>query len=209
MSYLWSCSLMCHVMLGGVMFVRVGSLVLFLSLSVACLAPAQSLADLARKEKERRSKEAKPSRVIRNQDVKALGNAKVTHSTATPPAASPPAESSGTGTAGESTASQPPLDEARWRNALTEARLQLKLAENRALVLELRVNELRNRFLTESDGSTRSLIDQEMNRTLHELETDREDIAKADEALRKLEDSARKAGVPADWTHAEEKPPNS
>ncbi|MBI4456590.1 MAG: hypothetical protein HY644_11915 [Acidobacteria bacterium] len=165
---------------------------------------SQSLGELARKERERREKAGKASRVIRNEDIKNIGNGKVTV-TSPPPATEEPAagEVPSMPPAAMPVAAPPLQDENYWRSAFKEARLDLKLAQNRGLVLELKVNELRNRFFTESDGSTRTLIEQELNKTLADLQTNQAEITKAEESLKKLEEAARKANVPPAWMREE------
>ncbi|HEY3132632.1 MAG TPA: hypothetical protein VGL91_24495 [Acidobacteriota bacterium] len=185
------------------MRLRICVLVIALTTLFSSLS-AQSLAELAKKERERRQKETKVPRVIRNEDLKNLGNARVT--TTTSPSVQPKAEAvvAGPGPAtAETTPPPPPEEEKHWREAFKNARLQLKLTTNRGMVLELRINDLRNRLLTESDASTRSLIDQALNEAATQLEINKGEIIKAQEALQKLEDDARKANVPAGWTREE------
>ncbi|MBI2820886.1 MAG: hypothetical protein HYX74_01555 [Acidobacteria bacterium] len=175
-----------------------------LLLNTAALGAAQSLAELARKERARREMAGPPSRVIRNKDLKTIVGAKMTRVHPSPPAteketaADVPAR-----TAEDAGASETPHNEKYWRDAFTEARLQLKLVQDRELVLQLKGNELRNRFFIESDGSTRSLIEQQINQTLQEIESNKEEIARAEEALRRLEAAAKKENVPAAWMRAE------
>ncbi len=184
------------------MRVRIFVLVLALTTLVSSLS-AQSVAELAKKERERRQKEGKVPRVIRNEDLKNLGNARVTTNTSpTSRKAEPVVAGPGTPETAE-TPPPPPEEEKHWRNAFKEARLQLKLTTNRGMVLELRMNDLRNRLLTESDASTRSLIDQAMNEALTQLEVNKGAVVKAQEALQKLEEEAKKANVPPAWTRDE------
>lgn len=185
-----------------------------LLLNTVALGAAQSLAELARKERERREKAGTASRVIRNEDLKTITAAKMTR-VSRPAAAEeeavktgvPAEENAEAGVSAQetalATASETPRDEKQWRDALTEARLQLKLAQNRELVLQLMGNELRNRFFVESDGSTRSLIEQQLNQTLLDIESNKEEIARAEEALRRLEAAAKKENVPPAWMRAE------
>ena len=183
------------------MRLRICVLVIALTALFSSLS-AQSLGELAKKERERRQKETKVPRVIRNEDLKNLGNARVT--TTTSPAVQPKAEAVVAGPGAPETPETPPPsspeEEKRWRESFKNARLQLKLTTNRGMVLELRINDLRNRLLTESDASTRSLIDQALNEAATQLEINKGEIIKAQEAVQKLEEDARKANVPAAWT---------
>ncbi|HEY2931052.1 MAG TPA: hypothetical protein VGK99_04845 [Acidobacteriota bacterium] len=178
-------------------------LVNFLSLN------AQSVAELAKKDREKREKEGKVIRVIRNEDLKNIQGAKVTHSSTAAPRTE--AVVAGPGAPAPSDTVAPPeagsLDENYWRAAFRDARLKLQLAQNRGLVLELKINDLRNRFFTESDGSTRNLIEQEMNKGREDLEANKLEIKKAEEELAKLEEAAKKVNVPAGWMRGETVPP--
>src|SRR2546425_28256 len=130
------------------MRLRICVLVIALTALFSSLS-AQSVAELAKKERERRQKETKVPRVIRNEDLKNLGNARVT--TTTSPSVQPKAEAvvagPGAPATAETTPPPPPEEEKRWRESFKNARLQLKLTTNRGMVLELRINDLRNRLL--------------------------------------------------------------
>ncbi|HEV8132273.1 MAG TPA: hypothetical protein VGQ81_13570 [Acidobacteriota bacterium] len=185
------------------MRLRIFALVTVL-LGVSSLS-AQSLAELARKERERREKETKVPRVIRNEDLKNLGAARVT-TTTSPAPTTPKAEAVIAGPGAPPTPEgppPPPEDEGYWRKAFKEARFNLKLVQNRQMVLELRINDLRNRVLTENDGSMRTMIEQTLNTAAEELQKNKGEIAKAEDKLKKLEEEARKANVPPGWTREE------
>ncbi|MBI3940998.1 MAG: hypothetical protein HY315_09195 [Acidobacteria bacterium] len=187
------------------LMVRFATLVVAVDFLFSCSAAAQSLGDLARKERERRAKQTKAVRIIRTEDLKTLNKGKITRGIPPPAAAEFPAGHPGTAAQveGEMAPSLQRQQEQHWRSLFHQARLQVKLAENRALALELRINQLRNRFFTESDASTRGLIEQEMNRLLLENEEAKEATAKSGSDLKALEERARKANVPASWTQQE------
>ena len=169
---------------------------------------AQSVAELARKDREKREKEGKVTRVIRNEDLKNLQGAKVTHSSSAAPRAEAVVVGPGAPASSEATPPAPAsLDENYWRTAFRDVRLKLQLAQNRGLVLELKINDLRNRFFTESDGSTRSLIEQEMNKSREDLEINKLEVKKVEEELQKLEEAAKAANVPPGWMRGELVPP--
>ena len=59
------------------------------------------------------------------------------------------------------------------------------------------MNNLRNAFFTEDDGSTQALIQSQLNQTLQEIEQNKSEATKARKALATLEREARRAGMPA------------
>lgn len=156
-----------------------------------------SLLDLAKKERERREQTGEAVRVISNADLVGLKHARVIVSRPRGTAAS---------VANQVTEAEAPQDEEEavaeeatdlefWRNAFQEARTNLANAVNRAMVLELRMNNLRNAFLQTSDGVTRERIEAEMAKTFQDLAQAREDEKAARQALSDLERQAARAGV--------------
>lgn len=167
-------------------------------------AEKPSLAELARREKERRSTIEKKKPAITNADLHKFQSARVTLSGGPRPAASVapavPSESSSTESSQETslpqTEAEKPKDMEDWKSAFAEARLNVTTAVNRGLVLQLKMNHLRNAFFTEDDGSTQALIQSQMDETLKELEKNRQEVEEAKKALEKLQQEARRAGVP-------------
>lgn len=149
-----------------------------------------SLAQLARKEKERRANTKKVP-VITNADLRSL---KGLISVAEPPPA-PPGEQTKEGqTEEEVESSEPDLGE--WGAKFNEARLNIKNSVSRSSVLQLKMNDLRNQFFSEDDGATQSRIQEQLQATLQELETNKQEIQTARQALQQLEREASQAGIP-------------
>jgi hypothetical protein len=155
-----------------------------------------SLVDLSRQAKSRKA-EGKPVRVITNEDLKRLQNAPVSTSSSSVKATegeeaseAVPAE-----TAGTATEDQGP-DVEFWKSAFAEARLNLKNAVNRGLVMQLKMNNLRNAFYREDDGTTQARIQAELAQTLEQLEANKQDVEEARDTLKTVEEEARKAGLP-------------
>lgn len=173
--------------------------------ALPCSAVAQSLGDLGRAERLRKSKQTKPPASIRNEDLKHLNSGRVSQSNIPvaplepAPAAAPDSETKAEGEAHTT----PTSTQQYWKQLFHDARLQLKLTQNSALVLELRVNELRNRFFVERDGSARAAIEADMVRLATEFEASKGSITKAEKALRALEERARSESVPAAWIREE------
>ncbi len=184
-------------------------------LAAALLMPpavgyAQSLGDLAKKEKERREKVKEEAKVITNSDTSKYRNGPVTTGSLPVPAASekPTSEKPAAQAAGQTKADKPESDEptdlegrteSYWRETMGDARKKVTELENMGNVLNLRLNDLQNRFYKESDGFQQQAIQREIQKTLYEQDKTREDLAKARELLRDLEKEARKSGALPGW----------
>lgn len=152
------------------------------------------------KKTEQEYRVERATRPIRNEDLKNLTRAKVSQSR--PPAIG--GEPAGEAAAGGAPSGLEPAkdkmsDERDWRIRFQEARLRHNIAQEKGLLLELKANELRNRFFTESDGSTRSLIEQQINAVLTDIESNKNEAADTERALEELKETARKAGIPPAW----------
>jgi hypothetical protein len=191
-------------------------------------AAAQSLADVARAEAERRKTIAQPSRVYTNRDLKPVPG----------PVPAPPAEAGDTspdvapsaarkkrnGPSPGAASRRPPAetgddlkdpeedadtteheeerrkdDEQRWRARMAEARDQVRRSRMFADALQSRINALNADFSARDDPAQRSVIGTELNKALAELERVRGDIEAQDKAVTDLEEEARRSGVPPGW----------
>lgn len=184
--------------------------------SCASRAPAaQSLADVARKEADRRKTITSPSKVYTNEDLPA------TVPRRTPPpeqeAEDAAADVSGlgddaqeasrdaAGTEGTEApgvgASEPqgPRDEAYWQRRLT--RLRDEVDRDRVLMeaLQSRINALTTDFVNRDDPFQRQRIAAERERALSELEHLEEEISRLSQAQEDLREEARRAEVPPGW----------
>jgi hypothetical protein len=191
-------------------------------------ATAQSLADVARAEAERRKTIAQPSRVYTNRDLKpvptpvppppagagetspevAPSGARKKRNGSSPGAASrrPRAETGDDSQDAEEdvdTAEDEDKgredDEQRWRARMVEAREQVRRSRMFADALQSRINALNTDFSARDDPAQRSVIGTELNKALAELERVRGDIEAQEKAVTDLEEEARRAGVPPGW----------
>ncbi len=178
----------------------------------------QSLADLAKAEKERREK-IKATKVITNQDTLKYKNGPIT--TGTPAPSSPQKEAdakpaseaeSGAKPATEVEASaggtkattDEPVDfkgrpESYWRQTMTDARQRVKELENEGNVLTLRMADLQNQFYREASGFKQQDIQREIQKTIFEQDRNKADLVKARDQLSDLEKEARKSGALPGW----------
>ena len=163
------------------------------------LVCAQTLADVARKEEERRKEIKQPAKVITNSDLKPG-----MQSTSPPPAAGD-AKAGDNGkddkgkddkTAGTA---DPTKDQKYWtakKKALNDA---LDRDNGYAEALQVRINALTADFINRDDPVQKSKIEQDRIKALAELDRLKKAIIDDKKALVDLDDEARKAGVPAGW----------
>ena len=152
-----------------------------------------SLAELARKEQERRKGQKTPPRVYTKKDLPPE-----------PPAASGQA-SRGTKPAPDQPSQDRRVDEARdkaeatWRTRIAEAREELRRNEMFAEALQTRINALGTDFVNRDDPYQRGRIGQDRDKALAELARVRSEIVRGKQKIEDIEEEARKAGVPPGW----------
>lgn len=174
------------------------------------LGYSQSLADLAKKEKERREKVKTESKTITNEDTPKYKTGSVT--TGNLPAPPAPqkagadkigAEAEGAPKAGKANPDEPVDLQGRpenfWRQTMADARQRVKNLENEANVLILKLADLQNQFYRESSGFKQQDIQREIQKTFYEQDRNKEDLAKAKDQLLDLEKQARKDGALPGW----------
>jgi hypothetical protein len=183
-------------------------------LLVASSAPAaQSLGDLAKKEKERREKLEAKGKVITNDDTAKYRNGAIT-TVSLPPgpekAASdktatdkPASTNSGTAKA-QTTDPDEPVDfegrpESYWRQTFADARKKAKELESEANVLTLKIADLQNQFYREADGFRQQQIQREIQKAFYEQDLNKEKLAKSKDMIQDLEKEARKSGALPGW----------
>jgi len=154
---------------------------------------AQSIADLARKERERQ--QTSKSRVV----VRGVGGSSATTvqgSTSSP------------ATAGTASSTPKPVtitdskgrDEQFWRTAFQNAREDLKRAEAKVQLLDLRQKELNTQLLQQSEVYNReNRIGVEMTAAQKAMEDARKELDQARKKITDLEEELRKSGGPPGW----------
>jgi hypothetical protein len=171
-------------------------------------AYSQSLADIAKKEKERREG-IKDNRVISDEEV-----AKYQRESAksAPTADQPPdktdaekkeGEVAGGDQKDEADSDEPKDLEGRtegfWRKAMADARQKVKDLTNEANVIVLRIAELQNKFYSMDDGFNRETVQRDIQKSFYEQDRNKEDLEKAKAELTDLEKEARKSGALPGW----------
>jgi DNA repair exonuclease SbcCD ATPase subunit len=163
----------------------------YVLITLLCLVPAaasaQSLADAARKERDRQ-KQLK-SVVVVNQGATTVTSAGTGSTLAAPQVVKPPELKDNNG-----------HNEKYWRERFQKARDDEKRAEARAVLLDAKVKELNTALLQRSDIYNREYrLGPEITQAQKDLEDARKDAGEAKQRLSDLEDELHKAGGPAGW----------
>ncbi len=182
--------------------------VLCLSLLAATAAPlyAQSLADLSRKEEDRRKAIKEPAKVYTNKD---LGNVPPAP-TAEPAAASKSDQTADADKAGgaanddkskdkASSKDKTVKDQAYWSARVKALATQLDRDEEFSDALQTRINSLNADFVNRDDPAQRTVIAANRDKALAELDRLKLAIEKDKQAIADLQEEARRAGVPPGW----------
>src|SRR5215813_3924667 len=150
---------------------------------------AQSLADAARKERDRqRTVQSKVIVVAGTQITKA--DTPAASAAPTPAPAVKPVD---------------PLDnkgrnEKYWRTAFQTAREDAKRADDMVQLLELRLKELNTKLLTRTDMYDReNRLAPEITAAQKDLDDARKDAAQAKQKIANMEEELRRSGGPAGW----------
>ncbi len=183
-----------------------------LTIALASAGYSQSLADLAKKEKERRQAIKGETKLITN--VQVAKNQEPTDPSATQAAPADKSAADKTTADGvskpesEAAAAKPASDESvdlkgrtesYWKQTMADARKRVQDLENEANVLVLKFTDLQNRFYRESDGFKQQDIQREMQKTIYEQDKNKETLARAKADLADLEQEARKSGALPGW----------
>jgi hypothetical protein len=199
---------MCAIGRSRAHFVTAAGFVLVAAGLIAWPASAQSLADVAKKEADRRKSVPEPAKVYTNKDLSPV------------PAGSPPPPPAADGSAktadadkdkkaddkaddkaetAEKTAKPPVKDQAYWSGRLKA--LQDKLARDKdyADAMQTRINALTTDFVNRDDPAQRSVIEQNRLKSIDELARLKKSVQDTQKAIDDLLEEARRAGVPPGW----------
>jgi hypothetical protein len=185
------------------------TVVLAVSCPYAALAQVSStvpLAEVAKKEQERRKVTKKATRVITNAN---LGADEVN----LPPRSMPSFAGSSNATPSNTSPGSPTIpggkaepvdagakkDQAYWQGRMSAAREELTRTNMFADSLQTKINSLRTDFVNRDNRVEREKIEQDLNTALAELERLKKEIDIKQKAITAIEDEARRAGVPPGW----------
>lgn len=187
------------------------SLAVVFVLVCAATASAQSLADVARQEEERRKTIKTSGKVYTNDTLRLEPASTGPVSAAAPSAPSAPTAESSTPSAGAPVVeTQTPADpaaapgeaprtEADWRKRVTDERDALSRAQIFADALQSRINVLSADFVNRDDPAQRDVVAAERQKALTELDRVKQEIEQHQKMMTTIQEEARRAGVPAGW----------
>jgi hypothetical protein len=193
-------------------FTRTGLLVLLIFTFVLG-GFSQSVADIARRERQRQN--ANQSKVVVTSNVNNVANNKAATQqapsapaapTSTPatnsptaPQAAPAAPATPTSKPGEVT-DRLGHNEKFWRDRFQKARDDLKRAESKAELSDLRIKQLNTDLLQQSNVYNReNRIGADLTATQKDLDDAKRDVEVAKKQISDLEEELRRAGGPAGW----------
>ena len=174
----------------------------------AAAVSAQSLADVARKERERRKSVESSGKVYTNEALQPepAPSGSAPAATPAPAAPSPAAPPAASGTEpqkpadGAASSAATPKTEAEWRKRIADERDALSRAQIFAEALQSRINVLSADFVNVDDPAKRAVVGTERQKALAELDRVKQEIQQRQKAITVIQDEARRAGVPAGWT---------
>ena len=194
---------------------RVIAALITVSLAGLGSASAQSLADVAQKESERRQSTA-TGKSYSNRDLKPTPQATPDAADQAAPvapaptdavdaASSPEKAGAATDSASDSKSeaadgkTSDVKDEAYWSKRMAELRDRLDRDQTFMQALQSRVDALTSDFVNRDDPAQRGQIAGDRQKTLAELERLRKAIDADKRSIPDLEEEARRSGVPAGW----------
>jgi len=171
---------------------------------VSGLVHGQSLAEVAKKEEERRKGVPAPSKVYTNQDLKQVPGDQ--------PPAPPPAKpgddaakaggddsKAGVAKPGDEVEKSPTKDQAWWGGKLKALQEALSRDQNYADAMQTRINALTTDFVNRDDPAQRAVIERDRQKSITELARLNKSIQGAKKDISDLLEDARRAGVPPGW----------
>jgi len=153
---------------------------------------AQTLADVARRERERQKRLHSQVIVVNGATTTTPASTSSTSAAPAPPAeaAKPTGPTDNKG-----------HDEKYWRAQFQKARDDVKRAEERVQILDLRVKDLNSKLLSRRDIYNReNQLRPEITAAQKELEEARAQAEQAKRKITDLEDELRRAGGPPGWS---------
>ena len=170
---------------------------------VAPLA-AQSLADVARKEQDRRKAIQKPSKVLTNKDLTPAPPPTASTSSTAPAAGGTTAAAGDSGVApaqGQDSGAtpDPSKDQAYWSGRVKDLQTQLDRDQTFVIALQSRVNALTTQYVNQGDPVQQAALGVDRQKTLDELNRLTKQVEDDKKAIANLQEEARRAGVPSGW----------
>ncbi len=186
-------------------FLSVATVLLILSSSGALLY-AQSLADVAKKEEERRKSIRQPAKVYTNKDLSPAPAG----SAAPPPAAKDTKDTAAAkdakdtkdakdGKDADAKDKSATKDQKYWSEKMKALREQLDRDLTFADAIQNKINSLTTEFVNRDDPAQRTVIEQNRQKALAELARLNKAVIDDRKAIADFEEEARRAGVSPGW----------
>ena len=165
---------------------------------VASPGRAQSLADVAKKEEERRRKTAEPTKVYTNKDLKGSWESPPPPAPTGAPAGEAPKS---TATDGKTKAGDKDLtkDPAYWGGKIKSLKAKLEQDQTYAEAMQSRINGLTTDAVNRDDPAQRAKLERDRQKALADLAALTKAIADGKKAIVDFEEEARRAGIPPGW----------
>ena len=183
------------------MRLHIPALLTIVALGTANVALAgQTLADVAKKEEERRKNVKSTGKTYTNKDLGTLPPG-----TPAPPPAQPPVAAATDAAAAKDKEvekpgeKEPVKDQAYWAGRMKELQTQVQRDQTYVDALQTRVNSLATDFINRDDPAQRSVLSGERQKALGELERLKKQVEAGKKAIADLEEEARRANVPPGW----------
>jgi hypothetical protein len=167
--------------------------------SLAGVAAAQSLGEVARQEEARRKAVTSSGKVYTDDSLRPEAAPAPPPPPVIPPPASTDKDAPATTGKESKDAQNAKHDESYWRNRIKGERDALSRAGIFAESLQSRINALTADFSARDDPFQRTQIGADREKALAELERVRKEIAEHTKAIADIQEEARKAGAPAGW----------
>ena len=181
-------------------FVRLGLVLLFFS--CAALAFGSEVADMAKKERERRHKISTPAKVFTNKDIADFKAKNKDSDTSSDEAVSSEESSSDEGEASTEDYGTPgdnSRDENYWRNRFKEATNNVGTLQAKADQLQKTINGLLLNVSNYEATAAGPQLNAQLGDMKNQLEQVNNELSTAKKALDDLQDEARKAGADPGW----------
>jgi len=173
-------------------------------------ARAQSLAEVARQEQERRKGTGTGGKVYTNGDLKPVPPAPAAEQSSSEPEKATPDAGKDTGAAKDEKAAEGTKkaadekgavvkDQAYWRNRMKTVQETLERDQVYADALQSRIAALNADFVNRDDPVQRALIGVDRDKATTELDRLKKTIVEDKQAVADLEEEARRSGVPPGW----------
>src|SRR6478672_12927226 len=157
-------------------------------------AYGQTLADVAKKEEERRKKAPAPAKIYTNKDLSPAPPAAAPAPPTTAPAAKPSDDK-----AGKDTTEKQPKDQEYWSSRMKALQQQLDRDSTFADALQSKINALTTDFSARDDPAQRAVIERDRQKSNAEQNRLKKAIDDDKKAIADLQEEARRASVPPGW----------